>query len=221
MITKTGHFKTKKTGLEINIPNSWNEISWSDGFYLLAHGGEMTDIALLSFLSGISIEKLRQETDIESIHYLIHSLTFLADYPSFDKASFPREYGGTSLPWIDKYDIFDLGGCSVGQVEDMRMIITQANAQSDLEVVQLYPQICAIYLQPIFYGPAYDFDKAKLMSEVIQYDSFLPVYNMGAFFLKKLSGLPTGLQSVKRSRFSVRTRLRRALRNLRKLLDSI
>ena len=216
---------TKKQHFEFEVPDGWHEVSFSHAYQILTQ--KFTDVELLALLSNKLVSDLRKVTDLEAIRYLIDSLTYLQRLPVKKNPEFPKtvtrlshdpdhseveELTEIALPWLNYYDDFDLGGCSVGQVEDMSQVIKDRNAQTDLEVIEIYPKIVAIYLQPLFQPKDYSYVMAMKFAQTVEEDiDFKTVYNMGLFFLTRLSGSIAGSQNGSLPARSMKTKSVRAL----------
>jgi hypothetical protein len=126
------------------------------------------------------------------------------------------------MPYVVYSDSNDLGESTVGQVEDMQELIKVENPQTDIEAIQLYPKICAIYLQPIMLFEKYDYKKALKYAETVEKEiDFKTVINMGAFFFKRLHDLLTGLSHNAPKTNRLKKKLKRAYGNLVQRLDSM
>ena len=216
------------------LPNGWHEVSWIKGFHILSKADTLTDLDVLSILSEdndgkqIPLKEWKRQTNLETIDYLISSLTYLKDlpigkYPEFPRAILDPETGHQAdLAWVNYYDRFDLGGCEVQQIEDMKQVWADLNPQTEIEVYELYPKFCAIYLQPML-NPvrdaegkvsedgAYDYQLAMMYEKKINDLDFKTVLNMGAFFLQRLIDLHSGSKSAWQKPYSVLKRLRQVL----------
>ena len=219
-------FLLGKKKLQITIPKGWHEVSFDNAIKLKEE--DLTPVQILSLLSGVSEEKIKNSTDLTTIYYLANSVLFLNSWPLKKEPEFPKQVLGHKLPWVSYYDKFDLGGCNVEQVADMQAFITNQHKEigqdnlTDLDVVKMFPAICAIYLQPIIHSETYDYDKAILYSRVIKSTlDFKTVYNMGAFFLMKLQGLINGSDKELQKQNTLRMRFKRAYWNLVQRLVSI
>ncbi|NRA94436.1 MAG: hypothetical protein HRU26_17525 [Psychroserpens sp.] len=182
--------KTKKTKLEIPIPDGWHEVSFEKGFQIVST--EMKDIDVLSLISGIPVKTLNEQTDLESISYFVNSLLFLKTLPLKRNPEFPSKVNGVELPWINYGDKFDLGKCTVEQVEEMKQLIRETNPKNDIETFEIFPTLCSIYLYPILTNKPYDHDEAFNYVPKVEQIDFKTIINMGSFFLLKLSVLESG-----------------------------
>ena len=210
---------TKKKKLEIPLPQGWQDVPFDVGFRVKTK--PMNDIELLSSVSGVDVSDLRKSTDLETIHHLTKSLLFLNDWPQNETPEFPREVKGKPLPYVNKKDKFDLGGCEVGQVEDMKALIQETvnDNLTDWDIINIYPKFCGIYLQPILQGKEYDYESAMYYSKQLRKElDFKTVVNMGAFFLWRLSDLVNGSQNDKPKLSTLLRKLRPGLKTWGRLL---
>lgn len=212
---------TKKKKLEIPLPEGWHDVPFNIGLKI------KTDESLkyldqLSLLSGVDKEVLRSSTDNQTVYYLANSLLFIQGYPLKEHPEFPKSVFGKELPYVVYSDTNDLGECSVGQVEDIQEVIKIAEPKTDIDVIKLYPKICAIYLQPIINHEDYDYKKALNYAEELETTlDFKTTLNMGAFFLQRLHDLTSGLNPDVLKVNRVKKKWKRALGNLVQRLDSI
>lgn len=213
--------RTKKTKLEIPLPEGWHDVPFNVGFDILINANNYDDIKILSLLSGIPMETLRKETDLETIHYVLNSLLFLSS-PSYKKyPEFPKSVQGVDLPYVNYSDSFDMGKCEVGQVEDMKALISKHNPKTDHDVISLYPKLCAIYLQPVLKFEDYDYDKSMCLVDEYSEIDFKTITNMGAFFFRRLNGLTFGLPKRWQKLHSLKRKSKRVFGNLAQRLASM
>ncbi|MDA1120855.1 MAG: hypothetical protein O2887_10275 [Bacteroidetes bacterium] len=203
-----------------SLPQGWHDISYSKGLKALEADNE---VERLSVLSGVSCEELRASTDIDSIFYFTHAFTFLNSLP---EGAFPNsvKFGSERIvfPFVNYSDEFDLGHCSVGQVEDMQGVLVRMNKEfigeeervlTEGELLQICPHVVAIYLQGII--EEYDGKKADMLVKRVKDEiSFKDCVSMGYFFFKRLSGLMSGQRSRLQKRHSSLRRLRLAFSGL-------
>lgn len=223
---------TRKTKLEIPIPDGWHEVPFHIAFQLIARD-DLKETDILSLLSGVDRETLRKETDLETITHFTNALLFLNSLPDDEGGMFPASIQHPEkderipMPRVSNGK-FDLGNCSTGQVEDMRETLKKHNLKEDaapIEVFEVYPKICAIYLQPILKpqkpDEPYDYQVAMEYVDTIEKIDFKTIYLMGNFFLWKLNGLVNGSQTAWQKHPSSLTKLKRALNAWGKRLASM
>ena len=198
------------------LPRGWHDISFEKGLKALEADNEVERLAILSDRSA---EEIRKSTDIDSIYYFTHAITFLNSLPD---AAFPRsvKMGKDRIlfPFVNYSDEFDLGDVAVGQVEDMQAILVKMNKEfvrdeerelTSAEMLKICPHVVAIYLQGIIED--YDGQKAMMLVKRVQKElSFKDCVSMGYFFFLRLGALMTGQQSDWQNRASRLRRLRRA-----------
>ena len=207
---------TRKSKLEIPLPQGWHQVTFNKAIDVIEQN--YTSVELLAVLSDLDPKEISKATDHESIYYLVQSLLFLQDIP---KAEMPSKAMGVSIPDVDDSDRFDLGKATVGQVEDMKMVLQsrQNELKDDLAVIKIYPEICAIYLQPLVLKKEYDYDAAMLYAKHLESNcDFKTIVSMGAFFLWRLSDLTSGLMKDKQKRPTRKRKLKQAFRSLGRLL---
>jgi hypothetical protein len=119
-------------------------------------------------------------------------------------------------------DVFDLGQASVIQVEHMQSELGKIKLDDNIQVMQLFPVVCAIYLQPIITGEAYNYNKAvKLVPELEKHLDYKTIMNMGSFFLTRLAALLDGLKVRSLSPYSRRRKAKLVFTNLVQRLVSM
>lgn len=219
-------FLLGKKKLKITLPDGWHHVPYNSAIKLKKGG--LNSVQILSILSGVSEQKIKDSTDLTTIYHLTGTMLFLNTWPVKKEPEFPKQVFGHRLPWVSYYDNFDLGGCNVEQVADMQQYITSKQKElkeedlTDLDVVKMFPVVCAIYLQPIVQGEKYDYNKALKYANVIESKlDFKTVYNMGAFFLKKLNALINGYQIESPNQNTLKKRFKLAFMNLVQRLVSI
>jgi hypothetical protein len=202
------------------LPRGWHDISFEKGLKALEADNEVERLAILSDRSA---EEIRKSTDIDSIYYFTHAITFLNSLPD---AAFPRsvKMGKDRIlfPFVNYSDEFDLGDVAVGQVEDMQAILVKMNKEfvgdeerelTSAELLKICPHVVAIYLQGIIED--YDGQKAMMLVKRVQTElSFKDCVSMGYFFFKRLGGLMTGQLSRLQNRDSRLRKLRLACSSL-------
>lgn len=173
------------------MPGGWHEVPFIKAFEIITQ--ELSELEIMSLLTGHSVETLKQSTDLETIHYLKGSLLFLNKSPVQKNPEFPISVMGKALPYVNYSDKFDLGKVTVGQVEDMQAEIQKVDQEDEQQILQVFPVLVAIYMQPIIDNGFYDYDKAiKIVSVVEEQVDYKTCINMGSFFLRKLAGLSNG-----------------------------
>lgn len=211
--------QTKNTKLQIKLPAGWHEVSFNKAFEIITQ--ERNPIEIISILSGHSVSLLKASTDLETIYYLKESLLFLNSDPIKKYPEFPVSFMGKLLPWVNYADKFDLAKCSVGQVEDMQAQIQKVDQDDSDAVIQVFPVIVAIYIDPIYHQSDYDFDRAMKLVNKVEEQDYKTVVNMASFFLMRLVALSDGLKKGWPSQVLRRLKLKQGLMNLVQRLVSM
>ena len=220
-------FKIGKNKLRVSLPSGWHEVPFDKGVTILE--GEMSEVEIMSLLSGVDKKELEESTDFETIFYLMNAYTFLKTLPDLTTPQIPRSVKFNNdiviFPHVIYSDKFDLGKISVGQIKDMEMVITNMLYQigedgiekkevTNFETIRICPYLVAIFLQKVI-DKKYDYDKAmKMVDEVSRQLSFKEVIHMGYFFLQRLSVLRLGSRKGSLKLGSMKRRFRRALMSL-------
>lgn len=220
-------FKIGKNKLRVSLPSGWHEVPFWQGVRIIE--GNLTEIEIMSLLSGVDKQELEESTDFETIYYLMHAYTFLKAMPDLSTPQIPRsiKFNGDTviMPHVLYSDKFDLGKISVGQIKDMEMTITnmlydlneegiEKKEVSNMDTIKVCPFLIAIFLQKII-DKKYDYDKAMKMVDAISKElSFKEVIHMGYFFLQRLSVLRLGSQNGSLKLSWTKRKFRRVLMSL-------
>lgn len=192
--------KHKKTKIFDLLPDGWHEVSFDSAIKIIE--GDKNPISIVEKLINgrlpknkieVSKQQLNKSTDLKSWLAIVSSLTFLEDLPlKENRTFFPKKVLGKELPWVSFSNKFDLGGCTVDQVESMKRFLAERKDINEQDFIkEVYPAICAIYLQPILDNDEFYYQKAieKTLPFIKQNIDFKTIISMGDFFLKKLNAL--------------------------------
>lgn len=220
------NLKFKSSGLRFTLPSGWHEVPYIKGLQIIS--SKKKDLEVMALLmkdldgNDISLDKIKSSTDLTTIHYVKESLLFLKELPIKKYPEFPKKVFDIELPYVNYADHFDLGQCTVGQVEDMKSKLKNKKFKNDIETIEIFPVLCAIYLQPIIDNSNYDSKRINKITEKIEKElDFKTVINMGNFFLQRLHVLVNGQMKELRRAHSLRMRLRLAFSNLLQRLVSL
>lgn len=221
-------YKIGKKKLSITLPTGWHEVPFNQAIKVLE--GNQTEVQTLAMLAGIDERELRATTDMETIVYFLNSFRFLGRLPDLEMGqAFPKSVKINGdlqmLPWVAMSDAEDLGNCSFGQVDDM-LTVMRGNLDPEkkkeltlMDSFKIMPQLCAIYLYPLYHDGKYDAKLALKWAEELEKGmNFKEVYIMGSFFLQRVAGLMTGSQAKLLKSPTILKKLRRGLRNLTRRL---
>lgn len=210
----------KKSNLSFTLPSGWHDVPFNKAFEIITQ--DLTDLQIISILTGHSVKLLKQSTDLETIHYLKQSLLFLNEDPIKKNPEFPVKCMGKPLPYVNYADKFDLGKVTVGQVEDMQAEIAKVDQEDEQGILQVFPVIIAIYMQPIYNNKPYDYDEAiGMVKDVEEQVDYKTMINMGSFFLRKLAGWSTGQKNSLQKVLSPLLKLKQVFSNYLQLLVSM
>lgn len=174
-------------GKPIEITDSWGKCTFSQ---YLAIMKMQTDHDLMSIITGIPYEDIRK-AKISGLEKLLVAAGFIKTIPTIPTN--PLKVGPFKLP-LNSKGIFDVQFESLGQFEDMRMIMGKTDMKDPYQITESYAKYCAIYIQKLRDGE-YDADKAMAMLPEIMAYPALEVIAAGSFFLTKLLILSTGTLS--------------------------
>jgi hypothetical protein len=223
--------KYKLGNHRFTMPSSWQDINFRTGMKILSE--KLSELQLMALLSGIPEKELEESTDLETIYHFIGAFTYLTRLPAnVENPEMPNsvKFGDRLVifPFVLYADKFDLGKCSVGQVKDMEMIISQKTKEitdgtrdlTELELLTIMPYVVAIYFQSLL-DQKYDYDKAmKLVPEIEEKLSFKELINIGYFFFRRLIALNNGLSKGHRKQSSMIKKLKRGFWSLTQRLAS-
>jgi hypothetical protein len=199
--------------LKLNIPQGWHELPWIKGLYLFSHP-TMTDTEIMALITGVSEDEIRAVNDRGVIGKLLDTFFWISNPPNHEHPEMPKviHLDGQyyHVPFVVYNDKFDLGNTSVGAIEDMKASIKKAidgiPEPTLLDHMQAYPELVAIYLQSL---KGYDHFKAMQLVPHVKVLDFKTVYNIGNFFLLRLSGLNNGYQNESSRANTLRRKLQR------------
>lgn len=213
------------------MPSSWQDVNFKTAIKILS--SKLSEIQVMSLLSGVPEDELKESTDLETIYNFIGAFTFLTRLPAnVENPEMPNsvKFGDRVVifPHVLYADKFDLGKCSVGQIKDMEMVIAQKTKEitngkrslTELELMTIMPFVVSIYFQALI-DHKYDYDKAmKLVPEIEEKLSFKEVINMGYFFFRRLIVLNNGLSKGHPRQSLMIRKLKRVFWNLTQRLAS-
>ena len=224
------HYKIN--GKSISMPTGWHDVKYSDACNIIDNN--LNPVQIFSLFSGIDeqeVERLNREDDI---YYFLKGFPFLEKMPIEDKPAIPRSinYKGERVifPHVIFNDPYDFGNTTVGQIEDMKAVISKKVKDivgdeerdiNNMELLTVYPYVAAIYIQPIIENE-YNYNRAMKMAKELRDEmSFKEVVYMGNFFLMKLGSLVSGSKRGLLQRLWTVKKLRRGYRRLTNYLDSM
>jgi len=172
------------------FPENWGEISWANLIKLI--NGELGNFEVIQNILG-----LPQQT-FESLP---------ADlYNAFEKALLQLGDINVSLneppvAFLFRGNVYnmsdDIGALPIGQYKDALHKIQKLGAEAkNIEIINLFPEIFSIYLQPKVTGKGYDSTEAKKLVKDVFECSGLDVLAFGNFFLQKATLLKNGSQKT-------------------------
>lgn len=173
----------------IQFPTCWDDLTFKQ--YLATFHVER-QVQAISLFTGID-EDILKKAQIPGVDVLVEATKFIWSAPNFkDKYEKIGPY-----PWpVNKKGIFDIQIESLGQFEDMRLIMNQkieeaVETERVIRFVEKYPKYIAIYLQKIR-DKEYDHNKAMEMAEEIMSYPAGEVVTLGSFFILRLRSLLPG-----------------------------
>lgn len=187
-----------KNKLRVKVPNSWHTVPYHKALTIWQNP-DMSDAAVFALLSGVSEEEIRDNLPIEPLSIWALTFTYLNQVPEIKVPELPNEVWLDGkrkiLPHVVYNDPTDMGKCTVGMIEDMKHILNQAskNIESDsFALHKIFPELCAIYLQPLYNRGNYDYDQAQRLIPASKELDTMTVLNLGFFLLTKLAVLRSG-----------------------------
>jgi len=179
------HDLFKLNGQPLSIKDSWDDLTFND-YERIMRLGEDDYKEVISILTGIPRETL-ESAQLNGIEAVLQAGSFMSTPPVFE--GYTPKIGAYSLP-ANSNGQFDIQSESLGQFEDMRVIMKSAG-ENILTLVGSYPKFVSIYLQKVRDGE-YNPDKAKAMVDEIKALPAKEVIILGGFFYAKLRSLLNG-----------------------------
>lgn len=205
----------KLNGQTVNIPEKWSECT----FIQLVRMNLLpeNEAQVVSIFTGMSEDFLLLCKEVDIFEKILVDISFMStDIPNIPIIDFIT---------IDekKYKVpKDLMFESVAQYEDMKVVIKQLQNEgdklTDLEVMELYPSMIAIYIQPQIDGE-YDYFKAQELANKIYLLPCMEVIGIGSFFLMKYNVLKLGTMNAVLKEGMNRRKEQRAFPILWKLME--
>jgi hypothetical protein len=172
------------------FPENWSEISWANLIKLIQ--GELGNFEVIQNILGLPQEKFE---------------ALPADlYNAFEKALLQLGEIDVTLsePPVaflfrgNVYDMTDeIGTLPIGQYKDALHKIQKLGVEAtNIDIINLFPEILAVYLQPKVTSKSYDSTEAKKLVKDIFACSGLDVLAFGNFFLQKATLLKNGSQKT-------------------------
>lgn len=180
----------KFNGQVVSYPGSWDELNFFQ--YLQLSLGFTSDAEVVAILTGMPIEQVEYSTDIKGFNNIINSFSWYSTAPEFNKPdTLTVDSRKLELPK-------DIGTHQVRQFEQLKAIIAELYADGEPNhnaVIQKYPLMCAIYLQPLLDGK-YDYSKVKELSDKLYMLPAIDIMGLGTFFFKRLIGSLSGMTNA-------------------------
>ena len=201
----------KINGNNTPMPDNWADVSYGDAMNIIENN--LSEVAIFGLFAKMSKKEVRNLNG-DDVKYFLDGFPFLRSTPMDDTPDIPMSIMWKGVrrffPHADLKDELDFGETSVGQIEDMKQVITSASklliveegdVMANIDLIKMMPSIVAIYIQPFINGE-YDYKKAMNIAKEIETElSFKETVLMGNFFLYKLttstSGLMKGLHILK------------------------
>lgn len=198
----------KINGKETPMPDNWADVSYKDAMNIIENN--LSEVEIFGLFAKMSDKEVR-ELNGDDVKYFLYGFPFLRSTPMDDTPDIPMSIMWKGVrrffPHADLKDDLDFGDTSVGQIEDMKQIITSASKEliveegdtlTNIDLIKMMPSIVAIYIQPFINGE-YDYKKAMVISKEVESElSFKETVLMGNFFLYKLTTSINGLKKESR-----------------------
>jgi hypothetical protein len=232
--------KYKINGKSISMPSGWADVTYKNAVHVLETNPNSVEVFAL--FTGMDVKEVEGLNKQDDIYYFLKGFPFLTSLPIEETPAIPRSitYEGERFlfPHVLFDDPYDFGDSEVGQIEDMKRIISDMAKDfigeeerdiTNLEMVKMFPAVVAIYIQPIVSpynnkdsSSKYHYKRAMKIADELQNElSFKEVVYMGNFFLQKLGSLSLGLKRVSRMRYLILKKWRQAYKTLTAILDSM
>lgn len=174
----------KLNGKKIQIASSWEDFT----FHQYTQAFKITGLSeTLSLCSGLPLETIKK-AKMEGLESVITAMSFIRKPPTWDTTTL--KCGPYTLP-VNHKGSYNIQYESLAQFEDSRAILTKVKPE---EILTIYPDIVAIYLQKIRDGE-YNYTKAQEMIPEVFKMNAREVVTLGSFFIIKLSSLLIGTEA--------------------------
>lgn len=168
------------------LPTGFHELSYAKYLRMLEAKNPIQTFAAMLGCPADVLDGAELTMEQEKLIYA--SLTWLNTAPVLDTITPPPT---VTLGGVEYKTPQNLELKSFGQRLAAQTIIQ--NAQTDgVKDVEILPTLVAIYLQPLVHGGRFDNTRIEEVTPLVLDASFDQVYNLGAFFLRKYYGLPSG-----------------------------
>lgn len=176
--------KFKINGSDIQVPSSWDDLTFSQYLEVLKPDNDTTSI--LAMLTGFDRDYLNS-AKIIGLESLIAAANFLTQPPKYEP--YYSQVGPHKLP-SNKGKEFDIRFESLAQFEDMRAY-TRTIEGDVIKHTKAYGRYVAIYLQKIIDGE-YKPSRVPEVEQEVQSYKACEVIALGQFFFLKLLLLSSG-----------------------------
>lgn len=180
-------------GKEFKCPEGWPDVTMEQ--LLKLNTGPTRSTEIIAICTGIEESEWRNSTNFVLVEEIEHTLAFVVDTSGAFAEQEPKDFvfNGVTVPPFS-----DIGIHSIGQYQDLKLEIAMFEKDEGEEIniirrLSIYPNIVAIYLQPLITGGDYDCDKADLISKELLKYSAMEVSAWGRFFIKKFHELRIGI----------------------------
>lgn len=196
--------KFKLDNQTYSMPQCWEDISYKQFMELKSWDGE-DRLMFLSILTRVPIDIMEQTSVLDLDDRL-------EPYASFINKEFKVKDDKQINFRGQNYKIpKELAGkYSLSQKISLKDKVVQCTINKQ-ELYDIIPFAVAVYLYPLVSGKKYETEYTEELIPEILECSFLEVFSIGSFFLKRLQGY----QSANKKRFHVRTLVRNAWQGLK------
>lgn len=183
-----------KEKLSFKVPESWEDVSFKDFLTFYDHQDDVG--FMISTVTGLPTDFINNKDYAEFAGKLVETFASLGAIPDMDtdpKALWVYKDTRTNLTlsefkWTVSFnqqiDAVYYANTIQKKDEDGKVI-----QPTDKEVLEIFPNLCAIFMQPYFTGNDYDKKEADNIVKYFENYSFVEVVRLGRFFLHKLMRL--------------------------------
>ena len=210
--------ETKDQEYKFSVPENWDEVSFKDFLDFYQNKDDIE--AVISVLTGLPVDFVSNPDYTELMIKIVEDINALGDIPNLKKQ--PKSLWTYEDKRVNlKLDSFKWT-VSIAQQIDSVEIKSQLNEDStDVEIFNIYADICAMFMQPHFDNSNYDYGESQKYKPYFMEQPFAEVVRLGTFFLTKQMRLKKNSTNHYLKTHTIMTKLKQVLKILVKPLVNI
>ena len=210
--------ETKEQEYKFSVPENWDEVSFKDFLDFYQNKDDIE--AVISVLTGLPVDFVSNPDYTELMIKIVEDINALGDIPNLKKQ--PKSLWTYEDKRVNlKLDSFKWT-VSIAQQIDSVEIKSQLNEDStDVEIFNIYADICAMFMQPYFDDAPYNYGESQKYKPYFMEQPFAEVVRLGTFFLSKQMRLKRNSTNHYLKTHTMLTKLMQGLKILVKPLANI